>query len=128
MAESGGEVEEGPGVYREQKGGEVLAARRGRSMEWVKCDDLGEWGRQRIGWICKVHGWGYWVRQIRWDDGKDEDARERERNTISLKMLRHERRILTNKIIIAFRTLKLKCFLTSSRSQLKVQNGVVIPF
>ncbi|PMD17415.1 hypothetical protein NA56DRAFT_752440 [Hyaloscypha hepaticicola] len=65
--------------YMEKKGGEGLAARGGRIPEWVKRDDVGERGRQRIGWMCKVHGWGYWVREIRWeDDGEDEDGGERE--------------------------------------------------
>jgi hypothetical protein len=60
-------------------GGEELAARGGRVMEWVKRDDVGEWGRQRVGWMCKVHGWGYWVREIRWEnDGEDEDGGEKD--------------------------------------------------
>lgn len=43
--------------YREKKGAEGLAARGGRITEWVKRDDVGELGRQRIGWMCK----GTWM-------------------------------------------------------------------
>ena len=42
-----------------------------RGWEWVLRDDVGELGRRRVGWRCESHGWGYWVREIRWtDDGE----------------------------------------------------------
>ena len=46
----------------------------GRVTEWVKRDEVGEIGRQRVGWRCGIHGCGYWVRLIRWeeDDGERE--------------------------------------------------------
>lgn len=44
----------------------------GRIREWGKRNEADELGRQRVGWKCQVHGWGYWVREFRWaDDGEE---------------------------------------------------------
>jgi hypothetical protein len=41
--------------------------------------------------MCKVHGWGYLVREIRWeDDGEDEDGGETEEENERFKIPRNE--------------------------------------
>jgi hypothetical protein len=61
--------------YKEGKDVERGSWISGRITEWVNRDDIGERGRHRVGWRCVVHGWGYWVRLISWedDDFGDED-------------------------------------------------------
>jgi hypothetical protein len=40
----------------------------GRVTEWARREDMGELGRTRVGWVCRVHGWGFWIRVLRWED------------------------------------------------------------
>jgi hypothetical protein len=58
---------------RDKKAGNWIG---GRVTEWVKRDEVGERGRQRVDWKCGVHGWSYLARLIKWEEEEDEEEED----------------------------------------------------
>ena len=45
----------------------------GKERQWWMRSDVGDGGKEipRVGWRCSVHGWGYWVRVVRFEEVRD---------------------------------------------------------
>ena len=55
--------------YKVERGVEgCLAEVGGRVTQWARREEVGELGRGRVGWVCSMHGWGYWLRRIVWEE------------------------------------------------------------